>query len=664
MTKIRHFTLILLLAMCIATLQPTLTTALATAASGKTYCLQFMSSTKSGYMVANPQMKTIADFPEGAIPYPDRDNALLRSESPDGRYVAQDEFLPTTQQYRLVVEDRQTEKVFVVKTAAIFGMSWSNDGTQIAYEWQETVNDVKKTYVGITDVRTKQERQASLMLDATLQYADWMSWSADNQYIAVNVSHQNQLEILSVADLMATQFSPYKLTRMMFDWAPQGHRFAAWIETPDGSKLTIGSPEKGAQYEFLGVQGNGYNNLDWSPNGVFLANLGPEFNSDSSNQYPNQYVINIFNTLSGASWSDLPGPFMYNGEGGWLAPDIGWSADSEVYVFSRPRGKFADQAAFQGRAPTELVAAEPKTKTLHILASDIGLAIGRTPTVRTSNSSRLAVAIKQGGQSAVLLTNPDGSGQAILKTTGPSIRDLSWIADGQQVAYIAGDDRFSLVATPQPNPVNPLLSHLVWANADGTHEKSLAFTHLHILSWQPEKKVLIYFAGDADNNKVFALDPKNGVSVALTPALSNRLFEGTLISSLPEGAYGIAVGNWQFFSDPQQRRVVLTSSVHFSGMEGESTSERRGGATAYLSAWDGSALSTLKGASRYLGPIVWSPDGLMFAYTGEDSPGKEMIEVYSFEGQLLWEIANDRPANTDLVSMHMIIESPIWIPCD
>jgi hypothetical protein len=120
----------------------------------------------------------------------------------------------------------------------------------------------------------------------------------------------------------------------------------------------------------------------------------------------------------------------------------------------------------------------------------------------------------------VLLTNADGSHQVLLKHEAadfktsrgiPSspITDLHWSADGRYIAYVAGQDTYSIESSePSASTETP---RLVWAKADGSSEKALTYQNINILNWDAAKHLLIFTAGNGDVNYLMALNPVSGV---------------------------------------------------------------------------------------------------------------------------------------------------------
>lgn len=343
--------------------------------------------------------------------------------------------------------------------------------------------------------------------------------------------------------------------------------------------------------------------------------------------------------------------------------DIGWSDDSRYLIYSRQSADFSKNQARQNGS--ELVSADVQTKQMKVLAPAIAWRNREPATARSLDGKRLAVPVQNKGRAAILLTNPDGAKQVMLKNEGAYIVDLLWSPNSQYIVYVAGVDGEEIpgiIGSPDyvdadlkhpptaipPKPGQPL-SRLVIARADGSGEKAFTFQHIHILKWEPDKNLLLYLAGSADDNRVMALNPITGTSVALTDALPERIYHNT---------YYNAWGRWTFDTDAQRRFVVFTMSIDWAGIEGAGGGTNEGG--VYLTAWDGSVRRQLNRNIRQAKIAMWSPDGRQMAFSGRDLSFIPTLEFYSYDGQRIWTIRK-LPDADSLVELNWM--SLVWIPC-
>lgn len=137
--------------------------------------------------------------------------AYKPSPSPDGRYVAYFGLYlgrdPINGELLTFIWDMQTGSNLPGFLEADC-VRFSPSGTQIAYEWE-----------GALYVRPFPDGPPRRLGATTSQYAEWVSWSPDGQWIAVQSKTDNRLELIQVSTGMAV---PLPNTRDLSQpaWAP------------------------------------------------------------------------------------------------------------------------------------------------------------------------------------------------------------------------------------------------------------------------------------------------------------------------------------------------------------------------------------------------------------------------------------------------------------
>jgi Tol biopolymer transport system component len=150
--------------------------------------------------------------PDGSWPQPVGPVGIKPSPSPDGRYVAylgviylsQD---PSNPALRTFFWDTQAGSILSGYLEAD-GVKFSPSGTEIAYEWQ-----------GGIYVRPFPDGPPRRLGVTTEQYAKWVGWSPDGQWLSVQSRTNNQLALIQVSTGLAVPL-PNTSTLSQPAWAP------------------------------------------------------------------------------------------------------------------------------------------------------------------------------------------------------------------------------------------------------------------------------------------------------------------------------------------------------------------------------------------------------------------------------------------------------------
>ncbi|MBN1437840.1 MAG: PD40 domain-containing protein [Anaerolineales bacterium] len=225
-------------------------------------------------------------------------------------------------------------------------------------------------------------------------------------------------------------------------WSPDGTRLAFWstelvlqIMTSDGANTK----------EYPYITGTIYNDLSWSPDGMFIA-----------------YVTNIFGNLEiykvqsdGNSPKRLTDEFSDD----W-SPS--WSPDGTRIAFLSRRGGYMGGPTPESKCGISSGCGYPKTYTMKSDGTDVKLLIDAPATdwraKWSPDGSRIVLVSERDGNPEIYIVNPDGSG--LVRLTDNRYEDSSpvWSPDGTRIAFTSKRNGFL---------------NIYVINADGTGEIQL-----------------------------------------------------------------------------------------------------------------------------------------------------------------------------------------------
>jgi dipeptidyl aminopeptidase/acylaminoacyl peptidase len=440
----------------------------------------------------------------------------------------------------LYILDTELHVARVERTAYSVVMAWSLDGQQFAYIWREKDSKgvPRKAYLVVNNADST-EVQTRLFNLPALQKTDdpediRIKWSADGQYLAVQVHQTDFLELYIVSRIdLSVIFSERDGNNPA--WSPQGHDIAYTAK----DNLVITSPIENTQRHYALL--TEIRTLLWSPDGQYLALEG-----DAT--WPLRVYTRDGMLLSGTDAPDADTAYSY-------ADDmfrLSWSADSHYLLFIQDHG----QVIF------DLAAFSVTDKSYHVLMENIGdFNWFYDRAMIFLNQNKLIVPTINKDSLNVYLLDLNGTKTLLIQNVS-TINNVLWSPTDDYVGLV------TMIRNEEDEYLNT--EQLTLIRTDGTDKRVLRdYSAVRMVEWRPGTNTLFYITRDNLHQSYTDLDPVYDLKALLLDldrGTTTKIFQRDEESGSPY-EHSLTHATWNLFAFLDGKHFLVaylgTQPIHY-----------------------------------------------------------------------------------------------------